>query len=38
MKIEIARYVAKYDTCQRVKTVHLKSAGQLQPLPIPSWK
>ena len=38
MKIEIARYVAKCDICQRVKAVHLKSAGLLQPLSIPSWK
>jgi hypothetical protein len=36
LKIEIARYVAKCDTCQRVKAVHLKSAGPLNPLPIPS--
>jgi hypothetical protein len=34
MKTEIARYVAKCDICQRVKAVHLKSAGPLQPLPI----
>src|SRR5438105_9082692 len=26
------------DVCQRVKADHLKSAGQLQPLAIPSWK
>jgi hypothetical protein len=38
MKIEIALYVAKCDICQRVKAVHLKSAGPLQPLPIPAWK
>jgi transposase InsO family protein len=38
MKIEIARYVAKCDTCQRVKAVHLKSAGPLNPLHVPSWK
>jgi hypothetical protein len=38
MKIEIARYVAKCDICQRVKAVHLKYAGPLQPLPIPAWK
>jgi hypothetical protein len=31
MKIEIARYVAKCDICQQMKTVHLKSAGPLQP-------
>jgi hypothetical protein len=38
MKIEIARYVARCDICQRVKAVHLKSAGPLQPLSIPCWK
>jgi hypothetical protein len=38
MKIEIACYVAKCDTCQRVKAVHLKTTGPLQSLPIPSWK
>jgi hypothetical protein len=38
MKIEIAKYVARCDTCCKVKAVHLKSAGMLQPLPIPSWK
>lgn len=38
MKIEIAQYVAKCDTCQRVKAVHMRSAGQLHPLPVPSWK
>jgi hypothetical protein len=36
MKIEIARYVAKCDICQRVKAVHLKSIGPLKPLPIPA--
>jgi hypothetical protein len=38
MKREIAKYVSKYDTCQRVKASHLKVAGTHQPLPIPSWK
>jgi transposase InsO family protein len=38
MKIEIAKYVARCDTCRRVKAVRLKPAGMLQPLPIPSWK
>jgi hypothetical protein len=38
MKREIAQYVAECDTCQRVKASHLKAAGTLQPLPIPSWK
>jgi hypothetical protein len=38
MKREIAKYISEYDTCQRVKASHLKVAGTLQPLPIPSWK
>jgi hypothetical protein len=38
MKIEIAHYMAKCDTCQRVKGVHMKTAGPLQSLPVPTWK
>jgi hypothetical protein len=38
MKSEIAKYVSECDTCQRIKASHLKVAGTLQPLPIPSWK
>jgi hypothetical protein len=38
MKRKIAQHVAECDTCQRVKASHLKVAGTLQPLPIPSWK
>jgi hypothetical protein len=38
MKIEIARYVARCDTCRRVKAVHMKTAGPLQSLSIPTWK
>jgi hypothetical protein len=38
MKIEIARYVARCDTCRRVKAIHLKATGPLQSLPIPTWK
>jgi hypothetical protein len=38
MKIEIAHYVARCDTCRRVKAVHMKTAGPLQSLPIPNWK
>ena len=38
MKIEIAQYVAKCDTCQRIKAVHMKPGGELQPLPVPAWK
>ena len=36
MKREIAKYVAECDTYQRVKASHLKVAGTLQPLQIPS--
>jgi hypothetical protein len=38
MKIEISRYVAKCDTCRRVKAIHTKAAELLQSLPIPTWK
>jgi hypothetical protein len=38
LKIEIARYVARCDTCRRVKAIHMKTAGPLQSLPIPTWK
>jgi hypothetical protein len=38
MKIEIARNVAKCDTCRRVKAIHMKTAGPLQSLPILTWK
>jgi hypothetical protein len=38
MKIEIARYVARCDTCRCVKAIHMKTAGPLQSLPIPTWK
>jgi hypothetical protein len=38
LKREIAKYVSECDTCQRIKASHLKSAGTLQPLSIPSWK
>ena len=38
MKRETAKYVSECDTCKRVKASHLKVAGTLQPLPIPSWK
>jgi hypothetical protein len=38
MKIEIARYVARCDTCRRVKAIHMKTVGPLQSLPILTWK
>ena len=36
MKREIAKYVSECDVCQRIKASHLKVAGTLQPLSIPS--
>jgi hypothetical protein len=33
MKIEIARYVARCDTCRRVKAIHMKTARPLQSCP-----
>src|ERR1041384_5461844 len=38
LKLEIARYIALCDVCQRVKAEHQKPAGLIQPLPIPDWK
>ena len=38
MKKEIAAYVARCDNCSRLKAVHLKFAGLLQPLPMPGRK
>jgi hypothetical protein len=38
MKIEIARYVARCDTCKHVKAIYVKTTGPLQYLPIPTWK
>jgi hypothetical protein len=38
MKQEIVKYVAECDTCRRVKTNHLRPAGNLQSLSIPEWK
>ena len=38
MKNEIADWVSKCDTCQRVKAEHQRPSGLLQPLEIPTWK
>jgi hypothetical protein len=38
MKKEIATYVARCDTCYRVKALHMRPAGLLQPLSVPDWK
>jgi hypothetical protein len=37
MQKEIAAYIARCDTCCRVKAMHMK-VGLLQPLSIPGWK
>ncbi|WVZ63977.1 hypothetical protein U9M48_013564 [Paspalum notatum var. saurae] len=38
MKREIGQFISECDICQRVKADHLRPAGLLQSLPIPSWK
>jgi hypothetical protein len=38
MKTEKAEYVARCDSCQRIKAEHQRLAGLLQPLQIPQWK
>ncbi|WOH14708.1 hypothetical protein DCAR_0934230 [Daucus carota subsp. sativus] len=38
MKKEIAQWIGKCYTCQRVKAEHQKPSGLIQPLEIPEWK
>jgi hypothetical protein len=38
MREDIAEYVARCDTCQRVKAEHQRPADLLQLLEIPTWK
>jgi hypothetical protein len=38
LKREISAYVARCDSCQRIKAEHQRPAGLLQPLQIPQWK
>jgi hypothetical protein len=38
MKMDVAEYVALYNTCQQVKAGHQRPAGLLQPLQVPEWK
>lgn len=37
MKRDVAEYVSRCFTCQQVKAEHQRTAGTLQPLPIPKW-
>jgi hypothetical protein len=38
MKREVAQFVERCLTCQRIKAEHQKPAGMLKPLTIPEWK
>nr|CAB3502859.1 unnamed protein product [Digitaria exilis] len=38
MRGDVATYVARCDTCKRIKAEHQRPAGLLQPLEIPMWK
>jgi hypothetical protein len=38
MKRVIVEYVARCDSCQRIKAEHQRPVGLLQPLQIPQWK
>ena len=38
LKRDIAEYIAKCDTCSKVKAQHQKPVGLLQPLKVPDWK
>ncbi|XP_059629830.1 uncharacterized protein LOC132272753 [Cornus florida] len=38
MKRDVAEFVSRCLTCQRVKAEHQRPAGLLQPLPVPEWK
>jgi len=38
MKREIAKYMNRFLTCQKVKAEHQRSIGELRPLEIPTWK
>jgi hypothetical protein len=38
MKVDVSKYVAAYEVCQRVKAEHKRPAGLLKPLEITEWK
>jgi hypothetical protein len=38
MEKDVTNYVSTCLTCQKIKLMHQKTSGLLQPLPIPDWK
>ena len=38
MKGDVAKFVSKCLTCQKVKAEHKRPAGELQPIEVPEWK
>ena len=38
MKGDVAKFVSKCLTCQKVKAEHQRPAGELQPIEVPEWK
>ncbi len=38
MRKDVAEFVAKCLTCQKVKFEHRRPQGEIQPLEIPQWK
>ncbi|XP_057248255.1 uncharacterized protein LOC130590229 [Beta vulgaris subsp. vulgaris] len=38
MKLDIAEFVSKCLTCQKVKSEHKRPQGKVQPLDVPGWK
>ncbi|KAL5559924.1 hypothetical protein UlMin_036136 [Ulmus minor] len=38
MKEDVAKYVAKCLTCQKIKAEHQRPSGELQPIEVPEWK
>ena len=38
MKNDVAEFVSKCLTCQKVKVEHKRPAGKLQPIEVPEWK
>ena len=38
MKVDVSKYVAAFEVCQRVKAEHKRPVGLLKPLKILEWK